>query len=257
MIGTVAYFHPCRLHIGARLGSDIDLAARLTLNTIWSHFMQEGGFRHDSAWRAYGPYLTLQLAHAFLLTGDIDRMDQCLKWAVGRAGYAQVRNAGAASAWQVVQGAWNEQHCYPLADDFTSAVTDWWYMGDIPHGWAAAELMWLLRDILFFEVDEDADPHVYLAPGVPAHWLAGDQTVTLRDAPTAFGVPFGYRLRHDPAARRVEIEITQPLPAHVRMVYPLRLGTVRQVSVDGAAIGTGGQDVAIPAGATRIAVEYG
>ena len=45
----------------------------------------DGGFRHDSAWNCYGPYLTLQLAHAFLLLGDVARMDQCLRWLVGNA----------------------------------------------------------------------------------------------------------------------------------------------------------------------------
>src|SRR5262249_43029759 len=72
IIGAVAYFHPARLYYGAKLGGDIDLAFRLTLETIWSHFIQ-GGFRHDRSWQAYGPYLTLQLAHAFLLLGDLDR----------------------------------------------------------------------------------------------------------------------------------------------------------------------------------------
>src|SRR5262249_32790486 len=51
IIGALAYFHPCRLYMGAKLGSDIDLAARMTLETIWAHFI-DGGFRHESAWDA-------------------------------------------------------------------------------------------------------------------------------------------------------------------------------------------------------------
>ena len=38
-IGAAAYFHPIRLYYGAKLGDDIDLAFRLTLDTIWSHFV--------------------------------------------------------------------------------------------------------------------------------------------------------------------------------------------------------------------------
>ena len=81
IIGTVCYFHPCRLYMGAKLGDAVDQAARLTLETIWSTFV-EGGFRHDSAWQCYGSYLTIQLAHAFLLLGNLDRMEQLLTWAV-------------------------------------------------------------------------------------------------------------------------------------------------------------------------------
>ncbi|MDB5369118.1 MAG: hypothetical protein JWP20_676, partial [Roseomonas sp.] len=257
IIGAVAYFHPCRLHLGTKLGADIDLAARLTLDTIWSNFMQEGGFRHDAAWHAFGPYLTLQLAHAFLFTGDIDRMDQCLLWAVGRAGYATLHAPGAVSAWQVVQGAWNEQHCYPVAREFAERPNDWWYMGDIPHGWAAAEMTTLLRDILLFEADEDADPHMYVAAGVPPHWLAGDQGLVVRDAATLFGVTFGYTLKHDATARHIDIDIDQPLPPHVRMVHPCRLGPVRAATADGTPLHVTGQDVAIPGGARHIEITYG
>jgi hypothetical protein len=62
MIGAVSYFHPTRLYMGAKLGADIDYAARMTLETIWGHFV-EGGFRHDAAWHCYGPYLTLYMAN--------------------------------------------------------------------------------------------------------------------------------------------------------------------------------------------------
>ncbi len=102
MIGALCYFHPCRLYTGAKLGEDVDRAFRLTLETIWSHFVR-GGFRHDSAWHTYGPYLTLQLAHAFLLLGDVDRMDACLGWAVGNAAFARIsRYDGADQSWQVL-----------------------------------------------------------------------------------------------------------------------------------------------------------
>ena len=111
--------------------------------------------------------LTLQLAHAFLLTGDIARMDACLSWAIGDAAYATVSQDDGPGQVQVAAGAWNEQHCYPIATDFTLVPDRWWYMGDIPHGWAAAEFNLLLRDICFFEADEDGSPHIFIAAGVP------------------------------------------------------------------------------------------
>jgi hypothetical protein len=257
IIGALAYFHPCRLYMGAKLGTDIDLAARMTLDTIRSHFV-DGGFRHDSSWYCYGPYLTLQLAHAFLLTGDIERMDQCLTWAVNAAYATASRKDGQPhDYWQVVLGAWNEQHCYPIAKDFVEVPHRPWYMGDIPHGWACAEFTLLLRDILFFEADEDVDPHIYIAPGVMPHWLEDGQSIGVADAPTVFGVPFGYRLTNSLAIKSVEIEILQPPPSHVGFVYPCHLGAgVSSVVADGRPLLVTGRDVRLPAGIRRATVSY-
>jgi hypothetical protein len=258
IIGALCYFHPCRLYAGAKLGEDVDWAFRLTLETIWSHFVR-GGFRHDSAWHAYGPYLTLQLAHAFLLVGDVDRMDACLGWAVGNAAFARIsRYDGADQSWQVSTGSWNEQHAYPVASQLAEIPERSWYMGDIPHGWAAAELTLLIRDLLFFEAGEDDDRHLYLTPGILPRWLGGDggRSVRVTDAPTTFGVPFGFSLHHDEAAQRVTIEIPAP-PSGVRFVYPCRLGRVTAVRADGVDLPVTGPDVHLPAGSLQAEIRYG
>ncbi|WP_329332531.1 hypothetical protein OG866_06815 [Streptomyces sp. NBC_00663] len=260
MIGAAAYFHPLRLHMGSKLGDDIDRAARFTLDTMYAHFVT-GGFRHEAAWQAYGPYLTLQLAHAYLLAGDPARMDALLGWTVA-AGFPSVAERA------VALGAWNEQHAFPVASDFRETPYGRWYMGDMPHGWAAAEYLLLIRDILFFEADEDRDPHLYIAPGVRPHWVPGGErsetgvppaegwgSVTVDAAPTLFGAPFGYRLAHDPAERRVTVEITQA-PEGVRFVYPCRFGEVRSAEADGHELGWTGQDVRVPAGTGRFSVTY-
>jgi hypothetical protein len=260
MVGALCYFHPTRLYYGAKLGADVDAAFRLTLETIWSHFVR-GGFRHDSAWHAYGPYLTLQLAHAFLLLGDLGRMDTCLGWSVGNAAFASIsRFDGADQQWQLVSGAWNEQHAYPVASRLTEIPDRWWYMGDIPHGWAAAEYNLLLRDILFFESGEDDDSHIYLAPGVLPRWLRGNGggQVGVLGAPTIFGAEFGYTLNHREAAKQVVLDIPSPLPG-VRYVYPCRFGGVTQVRADGAPmpVPAFGQDVHLPAGTKHAEISYG
>jgi hypothetical protein len=257
MIGALCYFHPCRLYDGPKLGQDIDSAFRLTLETIWSHFVR-GGFRHDSAWNAFGPYLTLQLAHAFLLTGDQERMDACLGWAVGNAAFARIsRYDGADQAWQLTQGAWNEQHAYSIASGLAEIPNRWWYMGDIPHGWAAAEFTLLIRDMLFFESGEDNDRHIYLAPGILPRWLTADggNRVSVTDAPTTFGTRFSYTMRHDQAARRVTFDIPAPL-AGVRYVYPCRLGEVTEARANGVAVNLTGADVQFPAGTTHAEISY-
>ncbi|WP_394428963.1 glucosidase family protein [Streptomyces sp. SGAir0957] len=250
MIGAAAYFHPLRLHMGNKLGDDIDVAARHTLDTLYAHFVT-GGFRHEAAWNAYGPYLTMQLAHAYLLAGNPGRADELLGWVVDAAfPHTQGRT--------VAPGAWNEQHAFPIASDFAEVPALHWYMGDIPHGWAAAEYLLLLRDILFFEADEDRDPHLYIAPGVRPHWLRDAQPVAVENAPTLFGRPFGYRLTHEAAAKRVRVRIGSA-PHGVRFVYPCRFGPVRSAVADGRNLDVGGfgDDVHVPAGTREFTVTYG
>ena len=257
IIGAVAYFHPTRLYYGAKLGDDIDLAFRLTLETIWSHFV-EGGFRHDKSWQAYGPYLTLQLAHAFLLLGDLDRMDQLLGWVIGNAAFAKVsRYDGATEQWQVTTGTWNEQHAYTVADNFTAMPFHVWYMGDMPHGWAAAEFMLLLREILFFEAGEDDNRQLYIAPGVLPRWLSGNggHSITVTNAATTYGTVFGYTLAHDESNKKIRIDITQPV-AGVTYVYPCRFGAVTAATADGAALPVTDTDVHLSPGTAYAEISY-
>jgi hypothetical protein len=258
MIGAVAYFHPCRLYMGAKLGPDIDWAMRMTLETIWAHFV-DGGFKHNAAWNCYGPYLTLQLAHAFLLLGDLERMERLLVWSHGRAGWAQLsrRDGQANDPWQVVLGAWNEQHCYPIASDFTEIPSSPWYMGDIPHGWACAEFILLLRDMLFFEADEDGDPHVYLIPGIRPQWLADGQAIRVQNARTVFGGHFDFTVRRNQAAKAIAIEIQVAPRPDVRFVYPCRFGAgVAGATADGTPVPASGTAVLLPAGTKHAVVTY-
>jgi hypothetical protein len=257
MIGAVAYFHPCRLYMGAKLGEDVDWAMQRTLDTIWGHFI-EGGFKHDAAWNCYGPYLTLQLAHAFLYLGNLERMDLLLRWTRDNAGFAEVSRApGAADPWQVVLGAWNEQHCYPVATDFARFPAYPWYMGDIPHGWACAEFIMLFRDMMFFEADEDADPHVYLVPGLKPEWFDGGGQVRVENARTVFGAQLDFSLAHDSAARRVEIDLSRSHLPGVRYVYPCRFGSgIASVSADGVAVPFAGTEAKLPSGTQKASITY-
>ena len=124
-------------------------------------------------------------------------------------------------------------------------------MGDIPHGSACAEFNLLLRDILFFEADEDT------APGIMPHWLGEGESVEVSSAPTIFGAPFGHRLTHRKAAREIEITITVPRPAAASFVFPCRFGAgVASVIADGVALAVSGNDVSLPAGLRNTRVTY-
>jgi hypothetical protein len=254
MIGALSYFHPCRLYMGSKLGSDIDWAARMTLDTVWHHWASDGGFRHYDAWNCYGPYLTLQLAHAFLLIGDTKRMAKSLDW-VMNAGFAQVRRNNQIDSWQVVQGAWNEQHCFPIASDFREFPWGAWYMGDIPHGWACAEMMLLVRDMLFFEASEDDTPHIYLTPGILPEWIEDGRPCSVSHAPTIFGAELDFTVTNAASMKRIEVEIGSA-PDQAAFVYPCRIGAVISVTADGSPLQVDGNDVWLPAGTRRATIQY-
>jgi hypothetical protein len=130
-------------------------------------------------------------------------------------------------------------------------------MGDIPHGWACAELILLLRDILFFEAAEDSSsPHIYLAPGVMPHWLAGNGSIGVTAAPTVLGGTFGYRLSLDETVKQVTITISQTPPGNPWYVYPCRFGNVVAVTSNAGAAQIVGRNVHLPAGTTSATIRY-
>ena len=171
----------------------------------------------------------------------------------GSAETAGVGRAAGRSRW----APGTSSTAYPVASDFAEMPVPWWYMGDIPHGWAAAEFMLLLRDMLFFEAGEDDARHLYLAPGILPRWLrgGGGQGITVTNAATTYASPFGYTLAHDEANQQVTIDITQPVPG-VTCVYPCRLGAVTTVSADSADLPVAGNDVRLPAGTMHAVISY-
>jgi hypothetical protein len=67
------------------------------------------------------------------------------------------------------------------------------YSGDMPHNWASAEFVRLVRHLLVLERGDELD----LLPGLPAEWLAPGMTTRLEATPTHFG-PISVRVdSHD------------------------------------------------------------
>jgi hypothetical protein len=115
--------------------------------------------------------------------------------------------------------------------------------------------MLLLRDILVFESDDDGHPHLYLSAGVLPHWLGDTETVRVADAPTVFGSPVSYTLRHDQANRRLLLDVTDTPPG-VSYIVPCRYGQVTQVTADGVNLPVAGLDVGLPAGTSNASITY-
>jgi hypothetical protein len=55
--------------------------------------------------------------------------------------------------------------------------------GDMPHNWASAEFIRLVRHLLLFERGDTLE----ILPGAPAHWTAPGTAIRLERSPTRFG----------------------------------------------------------------------
>jgi hypothetical protein len=118
-----------------------------------------GGFRHREG--QFWTYGGLELAHAYLRLGRMDVLHQILGWTLTH---------------QTLPGtfAWAEQ-VDPSNGGFSG--------GDMPHAWAAASYVTLVREMLISERGEALE----LFTGVPDWWLGAGQNLVLEDAPTHFG----------------------------------------------------------------------
>ena len=127
---------------------------RPTVNYLWDHFVRDGLFFHKIIHTGLNPYLSIQLARALLAMND-SRFFDILK---GVLSYASPTLTWPEAIHPKTKGG-----C----------------MGDGDHGWACAEFLSLVRDML---VRETAGG-LHLAYGVPSHWLE----FGVADASTRFG----------------------------------------------------------------------
>ncbi len=123
-----------------------------------------GAFRHnlDLFW----PYAGLGLAQAYLRLGMRDEAWQILRWHLAHQSFPGLY-------------AWAEG----VRADGGFGI------GDMPHAWAAAETINLIRDLL---LTEDGD-RLVLGRGIPLAWLRTGEPLGIEFAPTEFGLA-GYRI---------------------------------------------------------------
>jgi hypothetical protein len=116
-----------------------------------------GWLSYQAAWTYFASFA----AHAWLYAGRPDKTIDYL--------YAFANHAAPTRAWreeQALTASGNPQVC-----------------GDMPHNWASAEFIRLVRHMLIFERGEV----LHLLPAVPAHWLEAGQHIHVGQTPTRFG----------------------------------------------------------------------
>ncbi|MBV8086217.1 MAG: hypothetical protein JO247_15530, partial [Chloroflexi bacterium] len=128
-----------------------------SFEAYFQRFMPNGAYRH--LYGQWWPYGGLEVAHALLFLDHPNQALQTLSYSLDHQTFPDLF-------------AWSEG-----ADPATSDFAE----GDMPHGWASAELVNLVRDMLLYE----AGDKLVVGAGVPPSWAG--QAFWLRNAPTRWG----------------------------------------------------------------------
>jgi hypothetical protein len=89
--------------------------------------------------------------------------------------------------------------------------------GDMPHNWASAEFIRLVRHLIVFERGDTLE----ILPGVPAAWLGPDTKITVERTPTRFGkVTVEVKTNADGNGTiHIKRDLTWPTPAKEATVH--------------------------------------
>jgi len=79
------------------------------------------------------------------------------------------------------------------------------YCGDMPHNWASAEFIRMVRHMLILERGQE----LHLLEGLPSGWTGPDATIKMTEIPTSFG-PVGLTLHVEPDGKSAVLQIMPP-----------------------------------------------
>jgi hypothetical protein len=105
------------------------------------------------------------------------------------------------------------------------------HLGDLPHGWIAAEYALAVQTLFAYE--RPSDGALVIAAGIPESWLAGGAEIRVEKLPTRYG-PLSYSLRRDPdGTLALDLSSDLKLPAAGLVVRPPLRAPLGRVELDG------------------------
>ncbi len=112
-------------------------------------------------------------------------------------------------------------------------VPDGYGTGDMPEAWGPANLILLVRDMLFYE---DGDS-LHVLAGIPANWIRPGEKIAIASAPTTLGGKVSLRLDYTQAdTMHLHLESTATVPEAI-VRFPLPDGArLRSVTANGQSI---------------------
>ncbi len=128
------------------------------------------------------------------------------------------------------------------------------FIGDMPHTWVGSGYVQAVRDLFAYEREDDGA--LVVAAGIPASWIAGDDTVGVRRLPTHFGI-LSYTLRRDgPNALRLRLFGDLDVPPGGIVAYPPLPGPLRSVTANGHPVPHEGDRARIDEFPSDVILEY-
>ncbi len=218
MIGSLAALYPLRL-FDARDPRILD-----TLAAIREFAWHADAFFNHVGHSAFGTYLSLHVAQCLLFQRD-------------------------ASAWKILQSVLqNASPTFTWAEGIHPA-TRGGAMGDGHHGWALADFLLAVRNLLLFEEDN----HLVLTPVLPSEWVAENNVIKVENAATYFGnVSFTIAFGDHNATLVLNAE-WRNAPEYIEWNLPF---TPREIGGDGAGYELQGNRVRVPRGGRRVVVMW-
>ena len=176
MIGSCAPWYPLQQYPPG------DTRMRRTLETLVDRYFLDGLFFQEFIHSGKNPYLTLQIAQAWLYAGERERF------------------------WDMFQNVL--RHASPTLN-YPEAIhpsTGGGTMGDGHHGWAAAEVALSLRSAFIREMwtQDNEIPLLIILGGVPRKWFLPGRSFSIRHAPVPGGV---ISLRADSTEESLSVQI--------------------------------------------------
>jgi hypothetical protein len=160
MIGSCAPWYPLQQYAPG------DMRMRRTLEALTDRYFLHGLFFQEFIHSGKNPYLTLQIAQAWLYAGERERFWNMFK--------DVIRHASPTLNYP--------EAIHPLTGGGT--------MGDGHHGWAAAEVALAMRGAFIQEMWTTGNdiPLLIFLGGVPQGWFSPGQKFAIRQAPVPGGV---------------------------------------------------------------------
>jgi GH15 family glucan-1,4-alpha-glucosidase len=194
IVGSIVALYPLRL-VPPR-----DEKMTGTLQVLRKKYQQNQAFFHRVIHSGYNVYLTLQIAECYLFRRS-SRLLPIAQWVM-----------------DTISGTGS----FPEA---IHPVTGGGCMGDGHHGWACAELLHLIRNILFFEEENG----LVITPVMYHRWMEAGETIEVDKAPSYFGtIHFIIESKSDRVILRLDNLYSYP-PAFIEFSIPF---FIKKVLVD-------------------------
>lgn len=172
IIGNIAALWPCKI-----VESD-NKRINEVLEVLYSKHMPNYCWFHD-IWGSYGPLFTWSIANCFVQKRDVDKVAKIFKWTLEN-GQTATHSSPEGVHPKTLEGG----------------------EGDGLSGWAHAEYIMLIRNMLLLEQDES----LWIAPCLLPEWLSENTSIGIQNTSSTFG-QVGYSFSPDWVGGCITVEM--------------------------------------------------